>query len=176
VSLKMSENLRREIRVDARIAVAIVRGRTAVPLETADVSFKGLFVQTTEAAPVRSLLRLRVTLPTREIEAHAMVVHVVALGDAPEGSRGPGLGLQFWGLAGPDRNAWDSFVGDLLRERKKSVAPPAPVDALAENDPSFGDRATPSGIRIASSSMMPVSSVYVVPTAAEHEPAIKKPG
>jgi hypothetical protein len=153
----MSENLRREIRVDTKITVALVRGRRVVPLETADVSYKGLFLCTTEATQARSLLRLRVTLPSREIEVHAMVVHIVTPGDPGEGSRGPGIGLQFWGLAGPDRNAWDVFVGERLRSRKASL-PPRTIEPSPDSDPSFGDRATPSGIRIAPTSMMPAAS------------------
>src|SRR4051812_37096082 len=83
-------NLRREARVEARIKVAIVRGRRTESLETSDVSFKGLFLRTSGRPPVRWLLRLRVVLPapaesasggkpgadgTRQIEAHAMAVH-----------------------------------------------------------------------------------------------------
>lgn len=106
-----NENLRREARVAARLRVSIVRGKTSTRLETSDVSFKGLFLKTNETLALRSLVRLRVSLPLREIEAHAMVVHV---GEA-------GVGLQFWGLAGPDRIAWDDFVRELIQARRASA-------------------------------------------------------
>lgn len=123
---RMSENLRREARIAARIRVNVIRGRRVIPLETSDVSFKGLFLETTEPPPLRSLLRLRVALPTREIEAHAMAVHVTTLEDVeamrddPPGPppRGPGVGVQFWGLAGPARTAWDDFVRELIHTKR----------------------------------------------------------
>jgi hypothetical protein len=144
----MSENLRREDRVEARIKVLVVRGRRTIPLETSDVSFKGLFLCTDEPPNLRSLLRLRVVLPLREIEAHAMAVHV----RTPDGDpTRTGVGVQFWGLAGPDRIAWDDFVKERLQEKKvalkkaraSAAPPPPPAEAPAVDDK------TPSGIRIA---------------------------
>src|SRR5512146_1989982 len=93
------ENLRRDARIGARVPVAVVRGRQACPRETADVSFRGLFVETDDPLPVRSLARLRLVLPTRPIEAHAMVVHVAPA----RPGRNAGMGLSFWALSGPER-------------------------------------------------------------------------
>jgi hypothetical protein len=139
------DNLRREARVDARIQVYVVRGRQSVPLETSDVSFKGLFVRTSEPPAVRSLVRLRVRLPLREIHAHAMAVHIA--GDV--NGRSPGVGLQFWGLAGPDRVAWDDFIRELLQMKRVSARPPPPP-ALTDSESMLAtDNPTPSGIRIA---------------------------
>lgn len=145
MSSKPEENLRREGRLEAKIQVALVRGRQTIELETSDVSFKGLFLRTQEPPPVRSLVRLRVKLPGREIEAHAMAVHV-----APgSGDRGPGVGVQFWGLAGPDRAAWDGFIQELL-QAKRVVAKAAALSAAAEAPPESAQTGgSPSGIRIA---------------------------
>lgn len=67
-----------------------------------------------EPPALRSLMRLRVILPAREIEAHAMAVHVSRRGgDDP---RGTGVGVEFWGLAGPDK--WDDFVRELLQAQR----------------------------------------------------------
>lgn len=107
----MTPNWRREPRIDAKVPVALVRGKTTFELETSDVSFKGLFLRTQDPPPVRSLVRLLVELPKRKIEAHAMAVH----------SSESGVGLQFWGLAGPDRMAWDDFVRDLGESRRASA-------------------------------------------------------
>lgn len=116
----MVENLRREARVDARIKVTVVRGRRMVSLETSDVSFKGLFLRTDDPPPLRSLMRLRVALPLREIEAHAMAVHVSTT-ETPLEGRSAGVGVQFWGLAGPDRIAWDDFVRELIQMKRAAV-------------------------------------------------------
>ena len=117
-------NWRREPRIEKKIPVSIVRGKVLLELETSDISFKGLFLRTASPPPVRSLVRLRVALPSRAIEAHAMAVHI---GEA-------GVGLQFWGLAGPDRNAWDDFVRELTEEirasKKKLAAAAAATEGL----------------------------------------------
>jgi len=121
------ENLRREVRFGAKLAVVIHRGRSTFSVETSDVSFRGLFLRTPDPLPLRSLVRLRVTLPsTRTIEVHAMVVHVV---------EGGGVGLQFWGLSGKDRHAWDEFVRRLVPPKKK---------------PHAADVETPTGVRVRS--------------------------
>ena len=144
----MVENLRREARVDARIKVTVVRGRRMVSLETSDVSFKGLFLRTDDPPPVRSLMRLRVALPQREIEAHAMAVHISATNDASEG-RTAGVGVQFWGLAGPDRIAWDDFVRELIQLKRAAIKRPAELAKLPEPS-SSSPGPSPSGVRLAS--------------------------
>jgi hypothetical protein len=133
-----TENLRREARVEVRVPVVLYRGKKQVALETSDVSFKGLFVCTTDPPSLMSLVRLKVTLFDRELEAHAMAVHVVAAGGSPDAEHTPGVGLQFWGLSGPNRTAWDDFVRGLIQARRAA--------AKAKT----GD-ATPSGVHIVAS-------------------------
>lgn len=142
------ENLRREARVDVRVPVVVYRGKSPVALETSDVSFKGLFVRTTDPPALRSLVRLKVALLDREFEAHAMAVHVVTAGERGEGSDAhpahePGVGLQFWGLSGPDRTAWDDFVRELVAARRSAAKKAATGEHPALSEPS-----TPSGVRI----------------------------
>ncbi|AKV02717.1 hypothetical protein AKJ09_09380 [Labilithrix luteola] len=112
----MTENLRRETRIDAKVPVVIHRGRTAVTVETSDISFRGLFVCTASPPPLRSLVRLRISLPQHAFDAHAMVVHVVESGE-----REAGIGMQFWGLAGPDRNAWDDYVRSVVATKRANL-------------------------------------------------------
>ena len=140
-----TENLRREARVDVRVPVVVYRGKSPVRLETSDVSFKGLFVRTTDPPALRSLVRLKVALFDREFEAHAMAVHVVAaIQDAASVEHHePGVGLQFWGLSGPDRTAWDDFVRGLVHARR-GVAKKSCESA----HPATSEPATPSGVHI----------------------------
>jgi hypothetical protein len=146
-----TENLRREARVDVRVPVVLYRAKVAVTLETSDVSFKGLFVCTADPPPLRSLVRLKVALFHREFEAHAMAVHVVAPSEGTE-AHAAGVGLQFWGLAGPDRTAWDDFVTGLVQARrmkaKAAAAAPEGAGAPAAH-PAVSEPATPSGVRVA---------------------------
>jgi hypothetical protein len=137
-----TENLRREARVDVRVPVVVYRGKRAVSLETSDVSFKGLFVRTTDPPALRSLVRLKVALFDREFEAHAMAVHVVVPGQEGEHHQ-PGVGLQFWGLSGPDRTAWDDFVRGLVQARR------AAAKKSGESvHPALSEPPTPSGVHI----------------------------
>jgi hypothetical protein len=143
-------NLRREARVAARVKVSVVRGRQTATLETSNVSFKGLFLRMDEPPPVRSLMRLRVALPVREIEAHAMAVHVTATSHSDQTSHAAGVGVQFWGLAGPNRVAWDDFVRELIQTRR----------AAARSSSEKGDGPTTlasSGVHMAASGSMPSS-------------------
>lgn len=141
-----TENLRREARVDAQIKVAVVRGRSMVSLETVDVSFKGLFLRTDDPPPVRSLMRLRVSLPQREIEAHAMAIHVTTPSNEAEPHRA-GVGVQFWGLAGPDRVAWDDFVRTLIQTRRDAAKRASESTAAATSSgPTSGVRSSPSDL------------------------------
>lgn len=110
------ENHRRDTRVEVRLPVVVLRGKLALALETRDMSYRGLFVCTQEPPALRSLVRLRVSLPTRTFETHAMVVHVVE-GAAHE----TGVGLQFWGLSGPDRKAWDDVVRQLMQAQHATL-------------------------------------------------------
>jgi hypothetical protein len=136
-----NENMRREARYDVRMPVVVHRGRVVNCLETFDVSFKGLFVCTSDPPPLRSLVRLTVTLGERSFEVHAMAVHVVR---AADGARPAGVGLQFWGLSGPDRAAWDDFVRGLMPAR--APAPRAPGFPLTPMTPVTP--MTPSGVRV----------------------------
>lgn len=147
MSAPNNENLRREARVDVKVPVIVYRARKPVVLETSDVSFRGLFVRTTDPPPLRSLVKLKVALIGREFEAHAMAVHVVTASSSTEGdARIPGVGLQFWGLSGQDRTAWDDFVRGLVHARRGPVRPPhTPLESA---HPALTEPNTPSGVRI----------------------------
>ncbi len=139
-----NENLRREARVEVRVPVTVYRGKKPLDLETSDVSFKGLFVCTNDPPPLRSLVKLRVALVGREFDAHAMAVHVVlpAAREADGATHQPGVGLQFWGLSGQDRMAWDDFVRSLVHVRRGPVRPPT------DSQPAAPAPASQSGVRI----------------------------
>lgn len=139
----VAQNLRREARIDACIKVAVVRGKNLISLETSDVSFKGLFLRMADPPAVRSLMRLRVHLPVRAIEAHAMAVHIASESDD---LRFPGVGLQFWGLAGPDRIAWDDFVSDLIQTRRAAAKQLIRNTPISVEAPTSGVRPAPSEI------------------------------
>lgn len=126
-----NENLRREARVDVRVPVTVYRGKKPLDLETSDVSFKGLFVCTKDPPPLRSLVKLRVALVGREFEAHAMAVHVVLPAPGEDPTHQPGVGLQFWGLSGGDRAAWDDFVRGLVHARRGPVLRPTDTQSAS---------------------------------------------
>ncbi len=109
------DNQRRDARVEANIPVVLHRGRTKVRLVTVDVSYRGLFVETsdTKVSGIRSLVKLHVELPTGGFDAHAMIVHLEQGESGAEGRR-LGMGLQFWALTGTERKLWESFVRSVI--------------------------------------------------------------
>jgi hypothetical protein len=136
-----SNDLRRDARVEMRLPLVLFRGKREVAAQSSDVSFRGLMLLLTEdPPPLRSLVRLRVAIPSRTFDTHAMVVHTVAE------EQGTAVGLQFWGLSGGDRRAWDEFINHVVALRRKAAHP-------AANEPPTG-----SGVRVVSSAKDPRAS------------------
>lgn len=133
----VSSNQRREARAVVAIPIVLVRGKTELRLETLDVSFRGVFVRvpTSSRAALRSLVRLRVELPTGGFEAHAMVVHVGVRSEVE------GMGLQFWGLSGNERRAWETFVSRVHGAQRSTGG------RELQPTPTPGNDLSPSGIR-----------------------------
>ena len=140
--MTVTANLRRDARIDVRVPVVVIRGKMTLELESLDVSFRGLFLKCQDPPPLRSLVRLKATIPSRTIEVHAMAVHVVAAGEDREG----GVGLQFWGLSGSDRQAWEDFIRALIGARREA-AKKAAQEAISGTHPANTEMNTPSGIR-----------------------------
>lgn len=140
--MSVTANLRRDARLDVRVPVTIIRGKSTLELESLDVSFRGLFLKCMEPPALRSLVRLKVALPNRTFEVHAMAVHVIAASDGQDG----GVGLQFWGLSGSDRQAWEDFIRTLIAIRR-DAAKKAAHEATSGTHPANTEMNTPSGIR-----------------------------
>lgn len=117
------DNQRRDARVEANIPVVVHRGRTKVRLVTVDVSYRGLFVETsdTKASAIRSLVKLHVELPTGGFDAHAMIVHLEQGEPQTGGGRRLGMGLQFWALTGTERKIWETFVRSVIEARRATM-------------------------------------------------------
>ena len=107
---------RRDVRARINIPTFLVRRGAAEPLELRDASYRGLFLRMEEAPPVRQLVKLRVKLPTKELELHAVVVRVV---EEPSGKRG--VGVRFFALNGQDRADWESFITSVLHGRVRAA-------------------------------------------------------
>ena len=107
---------RRDIRARISIPTFVVRRSGAESVEMIDASYRGLFLRFDETPPVRELLKLRVHLPSKELEIHAVVVRLVedALGR-------PGVGLRFFALNGQDKTDWESFISGILSTRAKAA-------------------------------------------------------
>jgi len=82
-----------------------------------DASFRGLFVRVSKAPNIRELIKLRIKLPGRELEAHAVVVRFV---DDNKGSRG--VGLRFFAMNGADRTDWEAFIAGAIAQRLRRAA------------------------------------------------------
>lgn len=144
--MTVTANLRRDARIDVRVPVVLIRGKATVEQQTLDVSFRGIFLECKEPPALRSLVRLKVTIPSRTLEVHAMAVHLAPASEGHPLER-RGVGLQFWGLSGSDRQAWEDFVRTLVTMRREA-AKRAAAQALSGTHPASTEMNTPSGIRI----------------------------
>jgi hypothetical protein len=108
---------RRDVRARVTLPTQILRRHGTETVEMLDASYRGLFVRTDQPPPERQLLRLVVSLPTRDLEVHAVVVRIVvdALGRS-------GVGLRFFALNGQDRADWESFIANAVNGRAVRAA------------------------------------------------------
>jgi hypothetical protein len=122
----MSAERRREPRHRFRLPLTLVWRRRELVVESVDVSFRGILVQTDEKLPERQLVRLRVRLPDgAELAVMGMVVRAVA-GCA----RGPGIAIQLYGLGTEERARWEHFVRGI---RVSATRQPPPLAAHVAN-------------------------------------------
>lgn len=91
------------------LPVHILRRGSAEAVDMIDASFRGLFVRMDDPPPVRELVKLRLSLPHRDLDVHAVVVRIVEdeLGRA-------GVGLRFFALNGEDLLEWESAASEIL--------------------------------------------------------------
>lgn len=108
---------RSDYRVRVALPAAIIRGSGAESVEMLNASYRGLFLRMKWAPPVRELVKLRIRLPTRELEIHAVAVRVV---DEPTGLKG--VGLRFFAFNGQDRVDWEQFIAKALPARNLRAA------------------------------------------------------
>lgn len=84
-----------------------------------DASYRGLFVRMAQPPPVRELIKLRIELPNREFDAHAVVVRIVGEDlSSPMSKTRVGVGLRFFALNGQDKIEWESFITAALNAAK----------------------------------------------------------
>jgi hypothetical protein len=105
---------RRDRRYEAKIPVTLLSLRGDTELVTQDVSYRGLFLETTLVLPKRELLRVRLSLPNQAESIQTNVVVVSA--------RAGGVGVSFYGLDGQARTRWEKFV-ESMRDQHPSAVP-----------------------------------------------------
>lgn len=107
---------RKDIRTPISVPASVVRRGGAETLQMIDASYRGLFLRFASAPNTRELLKLRIDLPTRQLEINAVVVRTVfdALGR-------PGVGLRFFALNGQDKADWEGFVSEHLHRYARAA-------------------------------------------------------
>lgn len=105
---------RRDKRYRTDLTIRTRLGGRPAELEVEDVSFRGMFIVSQQALPVRGLIKIEATLPPNgtPFATHGMVVYVVPPGDASRHT--PGAGVQFYGM-GDERRAWEAYIQHLQR-------------------------------------------------------------
>jgi hypothetical protein len=129
----MSARERRDTRYRVRVPVTIVARSGDVSALTDDVSFRGAFLRLDRLPPKMQLLQMRFALPpnAQPLVLHGMGVHLVQPG-AGDG-RPPGVGIEFYGLDGEPRRAWETFVRyvrDTFPESEREPVVRAPAGII----------------------------------------------
>ncbi len=106
---KFSES-RKYPRVPISVKVTNVKSGTFTYYQATNISLGGMFLRADSPLPLKTLLKLRFSLPEKEnIEVDSEVVRVQHGGKYPSG-----MGLMFTELDQPDRDAIRSFVNKKL--------------------------------------------------------------
>lgn len=106
-----ADNKRRDARFNFVTPALLIRGKRRTQLNTADVSFSGLFLRTDNPPPLRELVSIKLVLPSdeQEVALMGMAVHRVA----PGGPRDAGIGILLYGLDPAVRRRWETFVQEV---------------------------------------------------------------
>lgn len=109
----MTIERRREPRTRITMPTFLVRKGADEQVQMVDASFRGLFLRMHEPPPVRALVKLRIELPTRTIDIHAVVVRLVE-----DASGAAGVGLRFFALNGEDKVEWELVINTALQRAR----------------------------------------------------------
>jgi hypothetical protein len=110
------DDRRKDTRTRVSVPTHVVRRGGAEPVEMLDASYRGLYIRMDQTPPERQLVKLRIELPGKDLECHAVVVRLVvdALGQT-------GVGLRFFALNGQDRTDWENFLSSVLHGRARAA-------------------------------------------------------
>lgn len=115
-------NQRMDERYPHEILVDLCWNRHRARLQTADVSYRGLFLCTDTPPSLRQLVRLEILLSESEtLSLHAMAVHVVPAND-PKG-RASGVGVQFYAVDRASASRWGRYIDQVRREAGRPTRP-----------------------------------------------------
>ncbi len=113
----MAENeRRRDNRLPVMLDIELRRGGWTT-YSTEDVSRRGIFIRMATKCPVGQLLQMRLHLPGGDapLEMMARVARRVSLDEALQGSRLPGVGLEFYCLSNRVVSDWEDFIRRVSR-------------------------------------------------------------
>lgn len=107
-------------RYNARFAVRFATVQEFVLEYAANISAGGLFVQTDNPPPLKTVVRVEMELPGGgpPVPARGLVVHRVTKEEARKRGTTPGVGLQFVGADDGFRSRIDAAIEHILKEQK----------------------------------------------------------
>lgn len=121
----MEAHDRKDRRYRIRVPVTLVSRSKEIRALTDDVSFRGVFLRMDAPPAKMQLIRMKFVLPPdgMELVLQGMGVHLVEPGDKK--GRPPGLGVEFFGLDGAPRIAWEKFIRYIQQTHPESAETPA---------------------------------------------------
>jgi len=114
-------NRRRNFRLPIQTPVSL-KGGPWQGHQTEDISYEGLFVNTTTPLEPRQIAQFQITLPdTKEtLQMMAVVARSVSVEIAESTGQSPGMGLLLYRLNPHQRQSWESFVSRMGAEYRKN--------------------------------------------------------
>jgi uncharacterized protein (TIGR02266 family) len=109
-------------RVNARFAVRFASVQDFVLEYAANISAGGVFVQTQNPPPLKSIVRVEMELPGgAAVPAQGLVVHRVTPEEAKARGTAPGCGVQFIAADDAFRQRIDAAIDEILKAQKAAA-------------------------------------------------------
>lgn len=124
----MGKSNRRDPRVNIALDLTLANSGGVTTYTTKNISYRGIFVVTSDPLPLRRVARLSVPTDGEPIEMLGMVAHRINAVDAQQRNAVAGMGLTLFPCGPELRETWRAFIDDHV-ERDPDL-----VQSIAEHN------------------------------------------
>jgi hypothetical protein len=80
-----------------------------------EASYRGILLKVPDAPSIGAMMKLRVQLPARAVDLHAVAVRTVEFGHSFL------VGCRLFALNGPDKEAWQGHIAGVLNSSERAA-------------------------------------------------------